>query len=292
MPKQLAGVIAPITTPFDHEDLNITHLRLNVMRYSTSRLAGFFVLGSNGENKSLTDKERLQVLEAVTDSTRGNRIVIAGSGFESTHQTISFSRTCQELGADFVSVLTPSYYKKNLGNDAMIKYYSDVADALTIPVIIYNAPGFSGTSLPMDVVEILSRHPNIAGMKDTSGNFIQYLELRSNEFRVLAGSITYLLPALVLGATGGVVSLADAFPDACCQLFEKFHEGDLEGATQDHYRLLRLSDAVSGTFGVAGVKHAMDLAGYAGGEPRLPLLPLRSRDKETIRNAALEAGVL
>jgi 4-hydroxy-2-oxoglutarate aldolase len=289
MSRQLAGIFAPITTPFDHEELSVDRLRENVQRYSATPLAGLFVLGSNGENKSLTEDEKLQVVEAVIDTARDDLALIVGSGFESTHQTIAFSKQCQALGADFVSLLMPSYYKKLLGNDAMIKYYSDVADALTIPVLVYNAPGYTGVSLPAGVVEALSRHPNIAGMKDTSGDFIRYLAIGTGEFHILAGSINSLFPALMLGASGGVVSLADIFPQACVELYEEVVQGNLDSARRHHRELLRLNHAISGSFGVAGVKHAMDLAGYFGGEPRLPLLPLTDAEKQRVGIAISDA---
>jgi 4-hydroxy-2-oxoglutarate aldolase len=196
------------------------------------------------------------------------------------------------MGADFVSIITPSYFKKRLTDDALIGFYTDVADAVTVPVLAYNAPGFTGMTLSANVVENISRHPNIAGMKDTStGNMSGYLDVCSNDFDILAGTVSTLFTAMLLGATGGVVSLANAFPEPCCKLYEKFISGDMEGARQLHYSLFRLNRSVSGSFGVAGVKYAMEIGRYYGGAPRLPLLPLTDEDKQAIANAVTKAGM-
>lgn len=289
MTKSLAGIFAPLTTPFINEQVDLDHLRDNVQKYANTPLSGLFVLGSNGENKSLTEEEKLLVLETVVRDAGQRLTIIAGTGFESTRQTIEFSRRCQAIGADFVSLLSPSYYRKNLGYGAMVKYYSDVADALTIPVVIYNAPDYSGVTLSTKIVETLCKHPNIAGMKDTSGNFMKYLAVAGAEFHVLAGSINYLLPTLMLGGSGGVVSLADVLPEACDKLYRDFLGGNLSEAQKDHRILLQLGEAISGTYGVAGVKCAMDLVGYFGGPPRLPLLPLTDVERDSIRRTLLEA---
>jgi len=160
-------------------------------------------------------------------------------------------------------------------------------------VLAYNAPGFTGMTLSAKVVERISRHPNIVGMKDTSpGNMSSYLSVCDEGFRVLAGTISILYTAMVLGASGGVVSLGDAFPEPCCELYEKCRNGDLPGARWLHYTLFRLNQSVSGAWGVAGVKYAMELGGYHGGNPRLPLLPITEEAKKRIRDATVAAGVI
>jgi 4-hydroxy-2-oxoglutarate aldolase len=229
----------------------------------------------------------------VLEEKADHQVVMAGAGYESTHFTIEFGKKVAALGADFVSLVTPSYFKKSLTDDALIRYYTDVADALSIPVLAYNAPGFTGMTLSDKVVEKISQHPNIAGMKDTSpGNMSSYLSVCGEQFDVLAGTISILYTAMVLGAAGGVVSLGDAFPDPCCELYETWAKGDLPGARKLHYTLFRLNQSVSGASGVAGVKYAMELGGYYGGNPRLPLLPITEEGKKRIRDAAAAAGVI
>jgi 4-hydroxy-2-oxoglutarate aldolase len=292
MTKQISGILAPTTTPFVNEEVSIQHLRQNIEKYGKTPLAGFFTLGSNGENKSLTEDEKLKTLEAVLKEKSQHQIVMAGAGYESTRQTIAFSKKVAELGADFVSLLTPSYFKKRLTDEAMIGYYMDVAEALSIPVLIYNAPGFTGMTISPKVIEKISRHPNIAGMKDTSPDgLVRYLEVCGDDFDVVSGTINTLLTGLALGASGGVVSLANAFPHPCCELYERFRRGDLEGARTLHHKLFRLNQSVSGSFGVAGVKYAMEVAGYYGGPPRRPLLPLKENDKKRIKEAIAKEGL-
>jgi 4-hydroxy-2-oxoglutarate aldolase len=290
--KRLEGVFAPLTTPFEDGKVSLELLRANVRKYCKTSLSGFFVLGSNGESKSLSKKEKVKVLEAVLEEKADHQHVMAGCGYESTRQTIEFSKWAASAGVDFVSVLTPSYFKKTLTDDAMVGYYQDVADALSIPVLVYNAPGFTGLSLSAGVVQKISRHPNIVGMKDTSpANMSSYLAVSGDSFDVLSGTISTLFPALMLGASGGVVSLANAFPEICCTLFDICQQGDIPGARELHYRLFKLNQSVSGSFGVAGVKQAMTLGGFFGGDPRLPLLPLSEDSKKFIGKAVTAAGI-
>lgn len=291
--KTLDGIFAPITTPFVQEEVSYDQLKHNVRKYSQTPLKGYFVLGSNGESKSCTETEKLQMLDLVLKEKASYQVIMAGAGYESTRQTIEFSKKVASMGADFVSLITPSYFKKSITDEALIGYYKDVAEAVPVPVLIYNAPGFTGVTVSPKVVEDLSQHPNIAGMKDTSpGNIAGYLDVCAGKFAVLAGTINFLFIGLSLGAKGGVVSLANAFPEPCCELYERYMKGDVEGAKRLHSKLFRLNQAVSGSGGVAAVKWAMDLAGYRGGSPRLPLLPLTDARKQKIREAVAAAGLI
>jgi len=232
------------------------------------------------------------ILEAVIREKSEHHLVMAGTGCESTRETIALSKRAAELGGDFISLLTPSYFKKRLTDDAMIRYYTDVTEALPIPVLAYNAPGFTGMTISPKAIETISRHPNIAGMKDTSPDSIgRYLEVCGENFDVLSGTINTLFQRLVLGAFGGVVSLANAYPHPCCELYQRIKRGDIDGARKLHLRLFRLNHSLSGRFGVAGVKYAMEVASYYGGTPRLPLLPLEDAEKKLIRDAIAEAGL-
>lgn len=289
---KISGIFAPITTPFENDELSLEYFRQNIRKYSETSLHGFLVLGSNGENKSLSEDEKLKILEVVLELKADRQLVMAGTGYESTRQTIAFSKKAAALGVDYVSVLTPSYFKKRLTDDALTGYYTDVADALSVPLLAYSAPGFTGVTLSVNVVEKISRHPNIAGMKDTSaGNVGSYLAGCGDDFDVLCGTITTLFSGLLLGASGGVVSLSNFFPEPCCELFAKCQSGDLKGARDLHYKLFRLNRSISGSFGVAGVKCAMEQRGYFGGDPRLPLLALGADDKKLIRIALAASGL-
>lgn len=293
MPKKLSGIAAPISTPFVNGEVAYDQLRSNIQKYSQTALAGFFALGSNGESMFLTDSEKLKVLEVVLQEKADHQIVMAGTGYESTQQTISFSNQVAEMGADFVSILTPSYFKKRLTDDAMIGYYTDVADGVPVPVIAYNAPGFTGMTLTPKVVEVISRHPNVIGMKDTSkGNMSTYISAAGDDFDILSGTVSTLFESILLGAKGGVVSLANAFPAPCCELYDACKAVDLDKARRLHYMLIKLNKSVSGSFGVAGVKYAAEVAGYHGGDPRKPLLPITEEGRHSIRKAIEAAGVM
>jgi len=293
MPKQLSGIAAPISTPFVNGEVAYDQLKSNMQKYRRTALAGFFALGSNGESMFLTESEKLKVLEVVLQEKADHQIVMAGSGYESTRQTISFSNQVAEMGADFVSILTPSYFKKRLTDDAMIGYYTDVADGVPVPVIAYNAPGFTGMTLTPKVVEVISRHPNVIGMKDTSkGNMSTYISAAGDDFNILSGTVSTLFESILLGAKGGVVSLANAFPAPCCDLYDACKAVDLDKALRLHYMLIKLNKSVSGSFGVAGVKYAAEVAGYHGGDPRKPLLPITAEGRQSIRKAIEAAGLL
>ena len=293
MSKKLSGISAPISTPFVNQEVSYDQLKSNMQQYKKTGLAGFFALGSNGESMFLSETEKLKVLEVILQEKAEHQMVMAGAGYESTRQTISFSNQVAELGADFVSILTPSYFKKRLTDEAMIGYYTDVAEAVPIPVVAYNAPGFTGMTLTPKVVEIISRHPNVIGMKDTSkGNMSTYLSVAGNDFDILSGTVSTLYESMLLGAKGGVVSLANAFPAPCCELYEACKAVDLDKARQLHYLLNKLNKSVSGSFGVAGVKYAAEVAGYYGGDPRKPLLPITEEGRQSIRKAIEDAGLL
>ena len=293
MSKKLSGIAAPITTPFVNGEIAYDRLRSNVQKYSETALAGFLALGSNGESMFLTESEKLKVLDLVLQERADHQLVMAGAGYESTRQTISFSNQVAEMGADFVSILTPSYFKRRLTDEAMIGYYTDVADAVPIPVIAYNAPGFTGMTLTPKVVEVISRHPNVIGMKDTSkGNMSTYLSVAGNDFDILSGTVSTLFESMLLGAKGGVVSLANAFPAPCCELYEACKALDLDKARRLHYMLIKLNKSVSGSFGVAGVKYAAEVAGFHGSDPRKPLLPITEEGRQSIKKAIKEAGLM
>lgn len=293
MKKPLQGIYAPLSTPFVDGEIDYGKLRHNLGRYGETQLEGLFVLGSNGENPALEEQERLRVLETVMDARPKEQTIIVGTSFESTQQAIRFGRIVAGMGADYISVLTPSYYKKALSDEAQIGHFQRIADALSVPIVIYNVPGHTGIVLSRKVIEVLSRHPNIAAMKDGApGMFPHYLQCAGNDFSLISGTIDSLLPALMLGAVGGVVSLANPFPEACCQLYKFFKSGELAHAHDLYWRLLGLNKSISGTYAVAGVKAAMELNGFFGGDPRLPLLPLNPDQKLRLKEAIEQSGVL
>ncbi len=293
--EMLAGVFAPVVTPFDDDAVRLDWLAENLDKLGRTALTGYLCLGSNGEFMSLTSGEQLDVVKVFAEH-KGDKVLMVGTARESTRETIEVSLRAAELGADFVSVLTPHYFAKRTTDDILIRHYTEVADAVPVPVLLYNAPGFAGgVQLSPTVVGKLAAHPNIAGMKDSSpAGAASYLQVTADNdtFSVLAGSANTLLGALVLGATGGVVSLANCLPDECCRLYEAFAQGDLVGACRLHRQLFALNKATSGRSGVAGVKAAMDLMGYRGGAPRRPFVALDQPTRDTLRQAFEQEGIL
>ncbi|MBT3359434.1 MAG: dihydrodipicolinate synthase family protein [Rhodospirillales bacterium] len=291
--EKISGVFAPVVTPFAGDELVEDDLRFNLKKLGQSGVAGYLALGSNGEYKSLTDAEQRRVLEIFAEE-KGDKVVMVGCGCESTRQTIEKCKITADLGLDFASVLTPSYFPKRMDAPTLTDFYTRIADESPVPVLLYNAPGFAGgVTIPLKAIIELSTHPNIAGVKDSSSagpaGMLSALD-PNGAFRVLAGSVGFFYPSLHLGATGGIVSLANVLPDPCCDLYDLFLEGRYDEAAILHQKLSRLNRAVSGSGGVAGVKAGMDVAGFKGGEPRHPLKPADDAARDAIRKAILAEG--
>lgn len=281
----LAGVYAPITTPFDSsEDLDLGALRANLGHYATSGLHGYLALGSNGENRSLDEEERERVLEVVVRERGPGQAVMAGATYDAQRATERFLARAADLGADFGLVLSPGYFRKQMTSEILYRYFSTLADGAPLPLLLYNAPGFNGITLEPDLVARLAVHPNIVGMKDSASSGIErFLPLQGPDFAVLAGSVSFLYPAMLAGSPGGTVSLANSFPDVALRLYAYGADpADPAGpAYQEH--VIGLNARISGAWGVAGVKAAMDMAGLAGGPPRRPLLPLDEAARAELR---------
>ena len=276
MPK-LGGVIAPITTPFLNDgSIALDKLEDNVRIYAESGIHGYLALGSNGENKSLTYEEKLEVVRCIEKNKSADQFVMVGSIFESTKETICFAKQAQELGADYISLLPPSYFKSQMKDAELIGYFTDVANAVSIPCTLYNAPQYAGgLALGLGVITECAKHSNVVGIKDSSGGGIEkILAAVPEDFRVLSGSANTFVNALINGAVGGVVSLANSLPETVLDVYNAFLREDYPTLRALNKAMIRLNAGVAGNYGVAGVKYAMDRNGFYGGIPRLPLLPL------------------
>jgi 4-hydroxy-2-oxoglutarate aldolase len=283
--EKLKGIIAPITTPFlETGEVNYEGLKSNVQFYAKSGINGYLALGSNGENKSLTNDEKIEVLRIIIDNKSENQFVMAGCIFESTFETILYAKEFEKLGADFLTLLPPSYFKKQMTEAVLIKYFNDVAAAVDTPCLLYNAPQFcGGTELTVNLVKECAKNPKIVGMKDSSkGNVENFLFAVRDQICVMAGSADFFMNTLFMGGTGGVVSLANVFPGLVKELYELILAKKYEEAFKLNEKVLKLNKSVSGAGGVAAVKYAMDLAGLCGGAPRLPLLPLPEENKAKV----------
>lgn len=294
--EKLSGVFPPIMTPFSDEQVAYGKLADNIEKYNETKLRGYMPLGSNGEFRSLTEEESLKVIDVFQKHRAPEKTLMVGVGRESAQATIEFIKKLEDKGVGYASVLTPHYFTAAMTDDALIRHYTAVADQSKIPVLVYNAPKFAGGVLvSANVISVLSKHPNIVGMKDTSKEEISvYLNAvgQGEDFSVLAGTVSKFYKSLLAGAVGGVLSMANYLPDMCCELYEIYLSGDVEaGQKKDEY-VRQLSSNAAGKYGVAGVKAAMDLLGYFGGDPRIPLSPIDAASKAELKAVLEKEGLL
>lgn len=286
--QRLSGIFAPIVTPFDESGKVVFDaLERNINKLNESSLRGYFVLGTNGEFRSLTSEEKLRIVETVTRVAK-EKVIIAGASCESTFETIQFARELCKLDVDFISLMPPSFFAKKMNDDLLTAYFMEVAEAIDKPLLLYNNPSVAnGLCLSNKTVTRVSEHPNIFGVKDSSkGNYDSYiLASLGKEFWVLAGSASFFFPAMLLGGVGGVLSLANVFPELCCDLYQLSLQKNLNEGLKLHRKIAKLNGLVSGSFGVAGVKAAMDIFGFEGLYPRRPLLRLNNSDRDKLKTA-------
>jgi 4-hydroxy-2-oxoglutarate aldolase len=285
--KPFAGVYTPIATPFrDDGALDERALAANVSRWMTTPLTGLVVLGSNGEATSLEDDEADRVIDIVRAGVPASRPLIVGTGRESTRATIAASRRAASAGADAVLVRTPSFFKPQMTSDAFVRHFSEVADASPVPVLLYNVTLYTGVNMSPDAVERLAIHPNIVGMKESGsdiGQIAEYVARTPDDFTMLAGSATTLVHALCAGCDGAILALASLAPTECVLMTTLVGDRRLDQATELQRRLMPLARSVGSTYGVPGLKAALELIGYAGGSPRPPLRPVSSEVVDIIR---------
>jgi 4-hydroxy-2-oxoglutarate aldolase len=291
----LHGIFPPITTPFVDGKVAYDKLAGNIAKWNRTGLKGYVAFGSNGEYVYLSDEEKLEVVKTVVTSAAPGMKVIAGTGCESTWQTIQLTNACAKLGAHAALVVTPFYYGGRMNEEALFRHFTAVADASGIPILIYNVTKFTNINVSVGLVAKLSRHPNIIGIKDSNGNVSSLGELVNavdKDFSVLVGTAGALFGALTLGAVGGVLALANVAPEACVRIQHLLKQGDIEAARQLQIRMLPVNTAVTATYGVPGLKAALDMLGYFGGEPRPPLLAASSKERTEIREILAKAGLI
>jgi 4-hydroxy-2-oxoglutarate aldolase len=285
----LAGVFAPIPTPFDDRDrVDTVRLRTAIARWVTRPLTGFVILGSNGEAVLMDDFESDQVIVAARESVPRDRRFIVGTGRESTQAAVRATKRAAEHGADAVLVRTPGFFKTQMTSDAFVRHYTAVADASPVPVLLYNFTALTGVNLLPAAVARLAIHPNIIGMKESGGDVAQIADLVAvtpADFNVLAGSAGTFYPALCVGAVGGILALGCALPDACMRLFELARSGHHDEARALQRELVPVARLLGSTYGVPGLKAALNLLGYDVGVPRAPLSAVPDHAIPALRDA-------
>jgi 4-hydroxy-2-oxoglutarate aldolase len=295
----LSGVFPPIPTPFDAKGRIATRRLVdNIERWNQYDLSGYVVLGSNGEAGYLSVEEKLRVWKAARQAIPADKVMIAGAGCESTRQTILLTRRAADAGADATLLVTPHYYDGKMTSDSLIRHYQAVADAVPIPVVLYTVPKFTHVDIDAATTARLAGHPNIVGIKDTSGNMaklantVRLTRSATPGFQVLAGSAGFFLAGLTLGAVGGILALSSVAPQKCLDLYRLFKAGQLDEAVELQRWMIPVNAAITAHFGIAGLKAALDMLGYYGGPVRSPLLDLTDSEREILRDVLVEGGVL
>ncbi len=291
----LNGIFPPIPTPFINEKVAYDKLAANIECWNPTGLKGFVVLGSNGEYVSLSEEEKRAVVDTVVQSAADDMLVIAGTGCESRTETVRLTEDCARLGADAALVVTPHYYGGRMNDAALIQYFSAVADQSPIPILLYNVPKFTHINMAADLVARLAEHPNIIGLKDSAGNVIQLGEIVNavaRDFNVLVGTAGVLFSGLTLGCVGGINALANVAPKQCVTILDQVKKGDLDAARDLQLKMIPVNQAVTSVYGVPGLKAAMDMLGYFGGDPRSPLLPSSKRERSAMEAILKKADLL
>lgn len=289
------GVSVPVLTPFRGDEVAHDRLAANLARLNEYPLAGYVMLGSTGEFPLLSESEKERIIATAREHTPRSRLLIAGTGGEATAPAIRLTRRAAELGTDAAIVITPSYYKGQMKPPALIRHYRAIADASPVPLLLYNFPANTGINLEPDTVARLAEHPNIRGIKDSSGNVPQAAEIMRQtpkSFQVLVGSPVAFLPALVIGAAGGILAVANVAPRECCEIWSLAQAGRWAEAREVASRISPLATGIGARYGIGGLKAALDLLGYYGGPTRGPL-PVPDGDAvEEIKEILAAAGLL
>jgi dihydrodipicolinate synthase/N-acetylneuraminate lyase len=279
----LHGIFPPLTTPFAADGtIAPAKLRENIARYNRLGLAGYVLNGSTGESVLLRWEEIYRLWEAAKESAAPGKVLIAGTGAESTAETIEHTNRAASLGFNAALVRTPHFYKPQMKVDALSEFYLRVAETARIPVLVYSVPIFTNLQVDAHLIARVAQHPNIIGMKDSSGDVEgvrKIIAAAPKGFQTLVGSASTLFESLELGACGAILALANAFPELCVEIYDASRSGDYKGAHLLAQQLLAPAKILGPQYGIPGLKYALDRLGYYGGPPRPPLLALSEAAK-------------
>jgi len=291
----LDGIYPPMTTPYDEKGrVSAKGMVNNLTFLNQFELRGYVVLGSNGEYVLLDEQEKIFIMETARELIPTGKLLIAGTGGQSTAETIHLTKKAADIGVDAALIITPSYYRGLMNSEALINHFHTIADNTPIPLLIYNMPACTGIDLDAETIAIMARHPNIIGLKDSSGNVTKIAAIRQLTgpgFQILAGSSGFLLPALAVGAIGGIMALANIAPHVCIAIRRYFLEGRQIEARELQLRIIPLNKAVTAVWGVPALKAAMEMQGLYGGPVRLPLLPVSEEIKKQLNALLVTSGV-
>ncbi len=292
----VAGVFPPLPTPFKvDQTVDLDNLQANLEHLNQFDLRGYVLLGSNGEFANLSFAERIEVIKAGRAVIPNNKLLIAGTAAQSTYHTLKLTEQAAAAGADLALILTPNYYKGAMTGSVLVKHFHEVADQSPIPVLLYNMPLHAHIDMDAGTILQAAEHPNIIGMKESGANLGKsgmIIAKAANDFQFLTGSANLILPALTIGAVGGIMALANIAPQPLIDLVAAFHAGDLARARQLQHRLIPANVAITATFGISGLKNAMQMLGLYGGPVRRPLPELSEEKREVLRKILIETEIL
>ena len=273
--QSLSGILLPITTPFKSDEaIDTQGLTSNVERWNQAGITGYVVLGSTGERVNLDEREYLEVIETARRAVPDSMTFIVGAGQQSTRTTIEEIKRAAKAGAEAVLVITPHYYKSAITQDALVNHYRAVADASPVPLILYSMPELTGIKIEPETAARLSEHQNIIGMKDSSNDLEKFgaaVRLARQDFAMTIGNGTVFNEAMQAGARGGILAVGCCTPEICLEIYRAVHAGEIDRAAGLQAKLAPLARAVTKTYGIGGLKTAMEMAGYVGGDVRAPL---------------------
>jgi 4-hydroxy-tetrahydrodipicolinate synthase len=270
---ELKGIIPPIITPMNEdESVNYAELKNQVNRLIDGGVHGLFPFGTNGEGYILTADEKKKILETVIETVNGRVPVYAGTGCISTKETIEMSKMAQSMGADVLSIITPSFAQAS--QDELYVHYKRVAAEVDLPIVLYNIPARTGNALAPATVGKLAKIDNIVAAKDSSGNFNNILEYiaatKGEDFTVLSGNDALIIWTLMAGGTGGIAGCANVFPHTMASIYDYFAAGEIEKAKEANESIR----AFRGCFKYGNpntiVKTAVAMLGYPVGKCRAP----------------------
>jgi 4-hydroxy-tetrahydrodipicolinate synthase len=284
---QPKGIITPLVTPMtEDEKINEKELRVQVDRMIAAGISGLFTLGTNGEFYALTGEEKLEVLRIVVDENRGRIPVYAGTGCIGARETIALSRKAQELGVDALSIVSPYYVA--VTQDDIYSYFSEIAESVDLPIILYNIPARTGNNIDYTTVRKLAKYKNIVGVKDSSGSFdntLRYIEDTDGRLAVLAGNDSLILWTLLAGGKGAIAGTANVFPEISVGIYKLWQKGDIEEAKKLQIKLRPLRDVMRLGNPNSVVKRAMNLLGYPVGPARKPVSGINPKIDEELMKA-------
>jgi 4-hydroxy-2-oxoglutarate aldolase len=292
----LSGIFAPLASTFAaNGELDTGAFASNIRGHLDAGLSGVVIAGSTGEAALLDESERSSLVEVAREILPQTKSLIVGAGAESTRYTIRLAKNAAARGADAVLVVAPHYYSGVMTVPVLLDHYRAVADASPVPVVLYNIPKYMHFALPKEVVAQLARHPNIVGIKDSSGDrdtLAGFIEAKSSTFSVISGSGALLQYAMGLGATGGILGVCTFAPSLALEVFSAMKRGDSAAATPAQDRLTPLHTRIVAELGVAGVKAALDATGLRGGQLRMPLRALDPTGRAEVASLIRAAGLV